>query len=143
MTPDQIIWALMLLVVLPSSLFNRAAAVTVGVFALGYLAWRFGLPEPQAQLGLYAAGLCAGASLSRGLGQHVAIAMFTPLAATMVFWLLGGLTDVEAWNVALWLTVMQIAAVPFGNDWSAIRASLRKAVRGAAGRMEMMLEPAR
>jgi len=53
MTPDQIIWALMLLVVLPSSLFNRAAAITVGVFALGYLAWRFGLPEPQAQLSLY------------------------------------------------------------------------------------------
>lgn len=144
MTPDKIIWALMLFVVVPSAFVNRAAVVTLFVFMLGYLGWRLHMPEPETQLWLYAMGLGAGFFTSRGMAQQVATAMFLPLGGTMVAWIYGGLTNVEAWNAALWLTLMQIVAVPFGNDWTAIGAFIRKATRATpTGRMEMTLGPAR
>lgn len=144
MTPDQIIWALMLFCVLPSSFVNRSAAVVLLAFLLGYLGWKAGLPEPQTQLALYAGAFVIGFLKRPTLAQDVALAMFLPLAGTTVAWLVGWLSDVEAWDAALWLTLMQIAAVPFGNDWRAIGVFVRKVARELpANRMEMTLEPAR
>lgn len=144
MSPDQIIWALMLFGVLPSSFVNRSAAVVLITFGLGYVGWRIGLPEPHTQLALYVGALAVGVWFRASLAQDVALAMFLPLAAAMVAWLAGYVTDIEAWNAAFWLTLMQIAAVPFGNDWRAISVFVRKVARGLpVNRMEMSLEPAR
>jgi len=144
MSPDQIIWALMLFGVLPSSFVNRSAAVVLITFGLGYVGWRIGLPEPQTQLALYVGALAVGVWFRASLAQDVALAMFLPLAAAMVAWLAGYVTDLEAWNAAFWLTLMQIAAVPFGNDWGSIGVFVRKVARGLpANRMEMSLEPVR
>lgn len=134
----------MLFGVLPSSFVNRSAAVVLLTFGLGYVGWRIGLPEPATQLALYVAAMCVGISLRGTLAQDVALAMFLPLGWAMVAWLAGWVTDVEAWNAAFWLTLMQVAAVPFGNDWRAIGANIRKVACGfPADRMEMTLEPAR
>ena len=144
MTPDKIIWALMLFGVLPSSFVNRSAAVVLFAFLLGYLAWRLGLPEPETQLAIYVGAIGIGIGFRGSLAHDVALAMFLPLAVAMIAWLMGWMTDVEAWNSAFWLTLMQIVAVPFGNDWGAIGMFVRKVARGLpANRMEMSLEPAR
>lgn len=115
-------WLLYALVVAPSAFFNKVAAVMLAVRLLAQIAYNLGAPEAPVLFVLYAGGFALSLFVARTGPCFVAAVLFLPLCFSTLQAMAGVFSPVEEYWTRFGLATAQALIVPFGNDWTRIRA---------------------
>jgi hypothetical protein len=118
--PEYLYWAAVILIAGPSLLVNRVAAVIVSQRIVTQYLWYRGWPEPPTQGIVFAAALIVALAVSgHNSGRLVTALFFLPMSVAA---LCQFIDPIFGWWAVFWLAVLQVLALPFGNDWAAVRA---------------------
>lgn len=140
MSPEYIYYVAMLFIVLPSMAINRLAIVVAACWIPGALALRLGVPAAPVDMAVDIVAVGIGAALarqnianvSRGAYSVCAVADCIVVAAFVGTAGIGFAEGVEslhpyyAWWALFWVSLIQVVAIPFGNDWGRMMSGLRQ-----------------